>query len=121
MEALYSEYEYENLRDIAISKFKILRDYVWSKIGQSKGKKDHIKFLQYLCDIYKWYYYKIILPSEVREDINDCIGLYRILLQKLYNILTTIKYFSRSMTIHRLLNILCYHFQFHTLPLLLSE
>ena len=60
----YSEYEYKHLSELSQLEFDFYRSSVWSKIDESKGKRGYVKFLNYLCDIYSWYYYKIILHLE---------------------------------------------------------
>jgi len=67
----YSEYKYKHLSELSKLQFDTFWDSASSMITHSKGKRDYVKFLQYLCDIYKWYFYLIILPSEVRADLDD--------------------------------------------------
>ena len=67
----YSDYEYKHLSGLSKLEFDFFRSSVWSKIDESKGKKGYVKFLRYLVKIYSWFYSKIILPSLIREDIDD--------------------------------------------------
>jgi hypothetical protein len=67
----YSGYEYKHLSDLSQLEFDFFRSSVWSNIDESKGKKGYVKFLRYLVKIYSWFYSKIILPSLIREDIDD--------------------------------------------------
>jgi hypothetical protein len=66
----YSDYIYKHLSTLSKSKFDYLRQSVESKIKQSKGKRDYLKFLKYLGEIYSWYFRKFIFPSLIREDID---------------------------------------------------
>lgn len=70
LDCSYSDYEYKHLS--TFSKFEI--DSLWeltiSKLQQNWKKRDYSKFLRYLCDIYGWFYYTILLPSGKREDID---------------------------------------------------
>jgi hypothetical protein len=56
----YSEYEYKHLSDLSERKFESFWKEAGAMIKQSKGKRDHVKFLQYLHDIYRWFFTKKI-------------------------------------------------------------
>ena len=59
----YSEYEYKHLSELSEIEFDSHWESAISKIKHSKGKKDYIKFLEYLCRIYSWFYLNKVSPS----------------------------------------------------------
>lgn len=66
----YSDYIYKHLSTLSKPEFDKLWQSVGSKIKQSKGKRDYLKFLKYLGEIYSWYFRKFIFPSLIRGDID---------------------------------------------------
>ena len=60
LDCSYSEYEYKHLSDLSESQFESQWKSAVSKIKQSKGKRDLVKFLEYLCSIYSWFFTKKI-------------------------------------------------------------
>jgi len=66
----YSKYAYCHLSDLTYDKIFDLMSSASLKIGQSKGKRDYLKFLTYLCEIYKWYLYEVLWSSMRREVID---------------------------------------------------
>lgn len=56
----YSDYEYRQLSDMTEHEIESLWNMAAAKIKQSRGKRDYVKFLNYLCDIYYWYFTKKI-------------------------------------------------------------
>ena len=59
----YDKYEYKHLSELLESEFELHWEYAISKIKHTKGKKDYIKFLEYLCKIYSWFYFNKVSPS----------------------------------------------------------
>ena len=66
----YSDYEYKHLSTLSKPEFDGLWQSVGIRVKQSKGKRDYLKFLKYVGDIYSWYFRKFIIPSLIREDID---------------------------------------------------
>jgi hypothetical protein len=66
----YSDYEYKHLSTLSKPEFDDLWRSVGIRVKQSKGKRDYLKFLKYVGDIYSWFFYKFIIPSLIREDID---------------------------------------------------
>ena len=56
----YAEYEYIHLSELSERDFESRRKSAVSDIKYHKGKRDHVKFLQYLCSIYTWFFTKKI-------------------------------------------------------------
>ena len=59
----YSEYEYKHLSELSEIEFDSHWESAVSRIKHTKGKKDYIKFLEYLCRIYSWFYLNKVSPS----------------------------------------------------------
>lgn len=70
----YSRYEYKHLSTLSRSKIDYLWRSVESKIKQSKGKRDYLKFLNYLRFIYSWFYHEFIIPSLTDEEFDAWIN-----------------------------------------------
>jgi hypothetical protein len=62
----YAEYEYKHLSELSQSEFDDKWKSVGVKIEHSKGQRDHVKFLEYLYEIYRWYFNNRLLPSVIR-------------------------------------------------------
>lgn len=60
----YSEYEYQHLRTLSKLQFDLFWRAAGFKLKESKGKRDYVAFLRYLCDIYSWYFQKSICPQK---------------------------------------------------------
>ena len=59
----YSEYEYKHLSELSEIEFDSLWSSAGYKLTQSKGKRDHAKFLKYLCDICSWFSFQKLKSS----------------------------------------------------------
>jgi hypothetical protein len=61
----YSDYEYEHLSTLPEFKFDYIKRLVKIKITESKGKRDYLKFLKYLDEVFGWYFTKFIFPNSI--------------------------------------------------------
>ena len=66
----YSEYEYKHVSELSESEFESHWNSALSKSKHTKGKKDYIKFLEYLCRIYSWFYLNKVSPSVWRGGVD---------------------------------------------------